>query len=161
MKPVTQTKRGGYDAPPEERGDCWPACLASILELPLDAVAVPHSDDPAVHWWDVTREALAPHGVYVAVADVKIYPDGHWLAIVPSLNLKDAEGTPLPHVIVMRGGEVAHDPHLGDRYAPGTPIGDLDVKDAYVLVPFEYRQARSSPGGLARRLYDDIPNWKA
>ncbi|MCH6575571.1 MAG: hypothetical protein IH795_10285, partial [Bacteroidetes bacterium] len=36
--PVNQTKFGGSDAPIEEQGDCFRACLASILELALDEV---------------------------------------------------------------------------------------------------------------------------
>lgn len=43
MKPVMQTKRGGSGAPPEERGDCLAACLASLLEVPIEDVPVPHN----------------------------------------------------------------------------------------------------------------------
>lgn len=135
MIPVRQTKRGGPNVPPEERGDCWDACLASLLEVPIDAVSVPHSDDPDHHWWDATREALEPHGYRAVCASISCYPDGYWIAAVPSKNL----GPGVSHVVVMLGGVVAHDPCLGARYPAGTPIEELDIKDAFVLVPREIR----------------------
>lgn len=139
MKPVRQTKRGGSQVPPEDRGDCWSACLASLLEVPIDAVPVPHSDDPEHHWFDETQQALAAHGYYAVCASIEIYPAGYWIAAVPSLNLTGADGKPELHVVVMQDGCVAHDPALGKRYDVGTPIGDLTVLDAFVLVPLELR----------------------
>jgi hypothetical protein len=130
MIPVKQTKRGGPDVPPEERGDCWPACLASLLEVPLEDVPIPHDDR---HWWDVTQEALAPHGYEAVHMDEKYWPAGYWIAAVPSRNL----GPGVKHVVVMRGGEVAHDPALGERYEVGTFIDDMKIHAAYVLVPLE------------------------
>lgn len=38
MIQVSQSTLGGIHGPPEERGDCFSACLASILELPLSEV---------------------------------------------------------------------------------------------------------------------------
>lgn len=141
MIPVKQTKRGGADVPPEERGDCWSACLASILEVPIEAVPVPHSDDPEHHWWDATQAALAPHGYRVVAASRSVYPSGYWIAAVPSKNLgTHDDGRPVPHVVVMDDGYVAHDPALGRTYAAGTPIEDLpDLLDAFVLVPLHVR----------------------
>lgn len=139
MKPVMQTKRGGSLVPPEERGDCWSACLASILEVPIEAVPVPHGEE--YHWWDVTQQALAPHG-YEAVAlsfQGFCWPEGYWIAQVPSLNLRKEDGTPEPHVVVMKGGQVAHDPCLGDRYSVGTDVGDLRVGEAFLLLPLQHR----------------------
>jgi hypothetical protein len=141
VKPVQQTKRGGPNVPPEDRGDCWSAVLASLLEVDIEDVAVPHSDDPEWHWWDATQRALEPHGYHCVVADTNVYPDGYWLAAVPSLNLGNYDdGRPVLHIIVMHDGDVVHDPGIGDkRYEPGTRIEDLDVRDAFVLVPHEIR----------------------
>lgn len=140
MKPVKQTKRGGPNVPPEERGDCWSACLASILEVPIAAVPVPHSDDLEHHWWNATQDALAPHGYEVVQTSWTCWPRSHWIAQVPSKNLgPEDDGTPVMHVIVMHGDEVAHDPCLGERYKVGTPLDDLDVHGAYVLVPLVTR----------------------
>lgn len=142
MKAVMQTKRGGPNVPPEERGDCFDACVASILGVPITAVPIAHSDDPEHHWWDAAQEAVGRLGYQLVVADAKCWPWGWWIAAVPSLNLGTYDdGRPVPHVIVMSGGTVAHDPSLGKRYEVGTPIDDLDVMDAYVLVPLEYAVA--------------------
>jgi hypothetical protein len=82
-----------------------------------------------------------PHGYHCVAANKSVYPDGYWIAVVPSLNLGNHDdGQPVTHVIVMHDGEVVHDPGLGDkRYEPGTRIEDLDVRDAFVLVPHEIR----------------------
>lgn len=44
LKPVHQTLFGNIEAAPEERGNCFPACVASILGIPL--AAVPHFYGP-------------------------------------------------------------------------------------------------------------------
>ncbi len=134
MKPVRQTKRGGADVPAEERGDCWDACLASILEVPIAAVPVPHSDDPEVSWWGTSQAALAPHGYQAIRVDAREYRT-YWIAVVPSRSL----GPGVMHVVVMHGDTVAHDPCIGDRYETGTSMYDIDVRDAYLLVPLVVR----------------------
>jgi hypothetical protein len=145
MIAVTQTKTGGSSASPEERGDCLPACIASLLELDIADVAIPHNDD--VHWWDATQAALEPHGFNIVVADAEYWPWGTWIAAVPSLNLTKPDGSPENHVVVMRGDELIHDPAMNKRYEIGTRLTDLKVLEAYVLVPFEPR----SPVSATRR----------
>jgi hypothetical protein len=143
MIPVMQTKRGGPGVPSHERGDCWPACLASILEVPIDEVLIPHSDTPESHWWDESQQALEPHGFEVVVTSWVCWPRGYWIASVPSKNLGcHDDGQPVMHVIVMHSHEVAHDPCLGECYSIGTAVGDLNVESAYVLVPLETRSLR-------------------
>lgn len=139
MKPVVQTRRGGHDVPPEQRGDCMQASIASILEVPIERVQIPHSDDE--HWWDTAQRGVRALGYALVVADPRIWPDTFWLAGVPSLNLFRENGSPLPHMIVMHDGVVAHDPSLGKRYEAGTPIDQIKVTDAYVLVPLVYEAA--------------------
>lgn len=137
MIPVMQTKRGGADVPVEERGDCLDACLASILEVPITEVPVPHTDE----WWDKAQEAVGRYGYHLVIFDVKLGgPDVYWIAGVPSKNLKRADDTPELHSIVMRGWDVVHDPCLGDRYEPGPLPEDIYPKDGWVLVPLEYEQ---------------------
>jgi hypothetical protein len=137
MKPVKQTKRGARDAPPEERGDCMDAAVASILELPLERVRIAHNDDE--HWWVTTQKALNPLGWAMVTADARVYPYSltgppvYWLASVPSLNLRGET-----HMIVMANDQVAHDPSMGESIEVGTLIGDLKVSAAYVLVPISY-----------------------
>ena len=147
MIAVTQTKRGGPDVPPEERGDCFDACLASLLEVDIREVHVPHVDA----WWDRAQEVVERHGyriVYLDYGDEGATASSlgewlgplYWLAAVPSLNLgADDDGRPVRHVIVMRGCEVAHDPSLGARYPHGPLADDVAVTDVMLLVPLEPR----------------------
>lgn len=139
MIPVMQTKRGGPDVPPDLRGDCLSACLASLLEVPIEEVSIPHSDRPEIHWWDTTQEALEPHGYRLVVGAPKVWPDTWWVAGVPSLN----HGPKVRHMVVMRSAYLAHDPALGLRYTEGAHVGTLVVQDAYVLAELAPRSRRS------------------
>lgn len=143
MIAVTQTKRGGPDAPPEERGDCFPACLASILEVELADVPVPHTDD----WWDKAQQAVGRHGHRILYISYDGAPttasalgdwlgDVYWIAAVPSLNLGTyPDGRPVGHVVVMRGGDVAHDPTLGKRRPLGPLADDVPIDAVMILLP--------------------------
>lgn len=59
MKPVFQTVFATEEHP--KQGDCFRACIASILELPIDAVpdfcAIPHDWENNFHEW------LSAHGL--------------------------------------------------------------------------------------------------
>jgi hypothetical protein len=137
VKPVRQTKRGGPNVRPEERGDCWDACLASILEVPVADAHVTHAVND---WWAESQRVLAQHGYEALPIHPTCHPSGYWIAGVPSKNLGSYDdGSPVMHVIVMRGGEVAHDPSLGDRYAAGMGLEDVEVADGFVLVPLAVR----------------------
>lgn len=60
MVPVPQL----IDSP--DTGDCFRACVASILEV--DPLTLPNINDPAYkdrYWRDVMNEALAPHNLAI------------------------------------------------------------------------------------------------
>jgi hypothetical protein len=143
--PVTQTRRGGPDAPIDERGDCFDACLASVLEVPIAETFVRHGDG----WWDAAQQVVARHGyrlIYAldrrtkAVEVAEWFGLVYWIAGVPSLNLgTDENGQPVMHVIVMRGDQIVHDPSLGDRYPLGPVDDEFEVHDAILLVELEPR----------------------
>lgn len=100
MKPIDQTTFGS------PYGNCFQACVASILELPLEDV--PHfceGDNP--RWLLDLEEWLRPRGL----APMLVQAEG-----CPALD--DAYGLlggPSPrgcnHSVVVRGVEVVHDPH--------------------------------------------------
>jgi hypothetical protein len=145
--PVKQTKVGGPDIPPEERGDCFAACIASVLEVPLADVPILIDDD----WWENTIAVVARHGHVVFEAyRHSLQPkgsdpltaeeigtwigDAYWIASVPSLNLGSYDdGRPVKHVVVMRGAELVHDPGLRKLYELGRI--DVPVLDAILLLP--------------------------
>lgn len=121
MKPVEQT----IARPP--KGDCFRACIASILEMPIADCPNPPSD-PDGHWWNEWIDWLRPRGLELIHWQV---PEGgraegeavcgalagYWIATVPSLNCPPNPERPNlgRHCIVMRGAEVAHDPSTGEK----------------------------------------------
>lgn len=141
MKPVEQT------IPTAPRGDCFRACIASILELPIEWCPNPH--DPEEHWWDAWNTWLRDRGFELVEWDVGtkgVYANlsGYWIATVPSLNSSASADTNLGrHCIVMYGNKIAHDPSLGKKRT------DRDWKEsdqffaATLLVPLD----PSSPTG--------------
>jgi hypothetical protein len=125
--PVRQTIGG----PPN--GDCFAACVASVLELPLSEVPNPVGE----RWREQWGDWLEGRGLSYVDVDLawgggawwRVAPGQLWIATVPSLN---HEG--LHHSVVMRGFELAHDPSLAERYeAVPTSI----VTDMQFLVPLD------------------------
>jgi len=112
MKPVYQTKFGGIKAPPEERGNCLQAALASILELPLEECFHSH-DFSGSTWYEELNKWLSQYGLVMAGFDVSDNKD----ALLPKLgfHLIDTKSTTLhdgeSHVVVGYNGEVVHDPN--------------------------------------------------
>lgn len=139
MKPVEQTIPG----PPH--GDCFRACVASILELPIEHLPNPHH--PEFHWWDAWNEWLQDRGFNLVEWDVPkggerpdglgvwCPLDGFWIATVPSLNVEPDPERPATgrHCIVMEGQRIAHDPSTAKKRT-GWEDGDR-VFSATVILP--------------------------
>ncbi len=135
---LKQTKLGGGHAPPEERGDCVPACIASILGKPIDAIANTHGEN----WWDRLQDEVGTHGYCIATIDLKLEPPpGYWIASLPSLNLPaEPDGKQPWHCIVCRGYDFVHDPSLGECYdaASWAEAWNADkVAEGWVLLPLD------------------------
>lgn len=99
--------------PPNTYGDCYRACIASIIEVPT--IAIPH---PGVrgeeHWRDeikVMDRWLAERGYWTFgikifdkdLAEYQEYAIGYYL-----LGGKSPRA---PHFVVARHGNIVHDPH--------------------------------------------------
>lgn len=126
MKPQLQTRFGGPNDPPEEQGNCWAACLASIIEVPLEKFPVPK----VISWpqyWDAVMEFLGALGYGVMRFEhlhekqlemTKQWP-WHYIASGRSPN------GDWDHCVVYFQGELVHDPR------PGTgiegPIKEIEV----------------------------------
>lgn len=108
--PVYQTMTVGNDG----AGNCFNACVASILELPLREVCdvLPTYDGNywgewkkwanarglEINFWSPRRGA--PKGFAIASGQGgRVYPEGH-----------DKAGQPILHAAVVFNGELAHDP---------------------------------------------------
>lgn len=133
MIPVNQTLFYEPDAPPEkQRGNCLTAVVASLLELPIEAVPnfvqdhVDHlgdSDDVGSewHWWTHLHRFLADRGlrmhylrnvesVQPVPADTATFPDpdsGEHYAVA-GISPRDDR---IHHIVIYRDGVMVHDPH--------------------------------------------------
>lgn len=100
MKPVDQTILG-------EKGNCFAACLASILEIPIDII--PEFNDP--QWLRLTNEWLAKRGLFYI--EVK-FEDDHYEFLKKFMGYHLICGRAwrnFDHAVVGYKGEIVHDPH--------------------------------------------------
>jgi hypothetical protein len=124
---ISQSVAGGHDLPPEERGDCVGACLASLLAQPLSAISNYHGDD----WWNQLQAEVGKFGYWIAhLQSGHGWPRGLWVAVVPSLNFEGST-----HVIVCRGSKVVHDPAPTNRREVGARVEN--VIEMWALVPLD------------------------
>lgn len=111
-------------------GNCFSACVASLLELPIDVV--PYFMEPK-DWFSGFLDWLRPRGWWAfattLVAGGKAwYPDCYYI-----MGGKSPRGD---HAVVARGGEIVHDPHP-------SRVGLVAREDAIILIPLD-------PGARAR-----------
>ena len=101
MKPVNQSRISYVD------GDCLRACIASVLELPLEDVPAYLKDDMGARY----NEWLQRFNLYLLCVrfDPGIGPVGYHLIEGPSRNGKDS------HVAVGLSGKIIHDPDPTSR----------------------------------------------
>lgn len=120
MKPIDQTQFAGEGA----GGDCVRASLASILELPIDAV--PHfleAADLPEQWEIEFLEWLEARGVTIWREQGHYVFEGFYLASGPAER-------GVSHMVVYRDGALAHDPHP-------SRAGLIDVAWSRMLLPFD------------------------
>jgi hypothetical protein len=109
-------------------GDCFAACMASLLELPIEVVPNDHSP----MYWSVWRTWLSQFGLEMRYSSAKgpIWASHPWIASVKSLNYP--AGT--THAILMDGHWVLFDPSTKKRYRKGTSLlGEEDVVGGYII----------------------------
>ncbi len=99
MIPVEQT----ILAPPD--GNCFAACVASIFEVPIEAV--PSIPEP--HWWPAVEAWLAPRGLSVLHFAVK--PDDDYRPPGYAIMHTDSPGGGCLHALVAKDGVVVWNPH--------------------------------------------------
>ncbi len=146
MRAVTQTSFYDPDAPPEkQRGNCLTAVVASLLELPIEAVPnfvqdhVDHAEDEADdagdwNWWTRLSRFITEQGHQMhylrnvedptpVPADKATFPDpepGEFYT-VSGISPRDSR---IHHIVIYRDGVMVWDPHP-DR------TGLAVVKDEY------------------------------
>ena len=124
MYPVFQT-RYGYPT-----GNCFAACVASILEMRLEDVfddsAIDRMGEDNSQWWDAWRTWLNGKGYDLCAcrADAWFFPPkGYALAGGKS------KSNGVSHSVVTLDGKLAHDPHEGWD-------GLASVEDYVIIYPF-------------------------
>ena len=117
MKPVFQTIRG------KVKGNCFAACMASILEMPLEAMPEYLDLPDQSRWLAVWREFLKPLGLGIAWFHHRegsecIPPRGYSIAAMRAPLDDAADNT---HAVVCLDGLIEHDPLTGKE----TPLNQF------------------------------------
>lgn len=137
MKPTDQTVFGYPD------GNCLPACLASILEVPLEEI--PHFGDEG--WFERFNDWLRPQGLYAYLVAWAEWWAPEGIYILSGLSPRaEAEGKEYLHAVVARGWEIIHDPHPSRE-------GLSSRVDCTLLIPFDPSRVNKLPA-----LPDEDPN---
>jgi len=111
--PVYQTRFGGFDSPVEEQGNCFQACVASILEIPLedafDAIKYPDGK-----WFNEFNRWLKKYNLACLAFEtseekpVSFSPlIGYAIMQCKSATLPNKES----HVVIIKDGVEVHDPN--------------------------------------------------
>lgn len=101
MKPVDQTIFG------HGKGNCFTACVASLLELPIEDVPYFMGD---CDWLSRFIDWCEARSVRVEFSTVFPSPKGEYV-IVGGVSPRTGKG----HACIALDGVIVHDPHVGDR----------------------------------------------
>lgn len=105
MKPVMQSKLYAQDA--IHNGNCYAACLASLLDLPLWMVPPFEDMFGRSDWHDRTQEWLERLFKLRLVRS-----EGHPVEMLPEYYIASGlSPRGVRHSVLYRAGQIAHDPH--------------------------------------------------
>ncbi len=102
-------------------GDCFPACMATLLDLPLEVLPNDHSE----YWFFIWERFLEQFGLKIDYHSAKgaIWSQHPWIASVKSKNYENGS-----HAIIMHnGGDVLFDPSTKKVYRKGQHLLGKDV----------------------------------
>jgi hypothetical protein len=117
MTPIDMTQI--HDPEKEIYGDCYRACLASLLELSPDVFPAPKSPDlPTEEWHKDYKQKLREYGIYALSFEVDKHIET-WFKLFKEEGIKiyhtltgDSPRFPgTSHSVVACNGEIVHDPH--------------------------------------------------
>lgn len=111
---------------PKGRGNCMSACIASILELPIDKVIDTTSDEirSALDWAQCIEDWLEEHDNLEMM--MVIDPESPKLKGVYSIGCGPSPRGDFHHAVVCKNGVMVFDPHPSDD-------GCLSFKYHYVI----------------------------
>lgn len=123
MIPVDQTIL--HDAERGIRGNCQQAAVASILDLPLEAVPNFHHCEQG--FWQGVKDFIRSRGYAMLVLRSDHY--NWWLSDSGVYYLAYGQSPRgVQHAVIYRHGKLAHDPHP-------SRAGIASVEEATILVP--------------------------
>ena len=118
-----------YDPENPKSGNCAQAAVASILGVNLESVPdfKKEAGEDAYSFWTLFEDFLFNQGFWTMRKDGPNYiPEGYYLACGPSSR-------DCGHMVVMRSGELAHDPHPSKE-------GIIEVEHIWMLIPMDPAQ---------------------
>ena len=141
MKKIYQDKFGNGNDEPENMGNCYPACVATLLSMELHEV--PHFHAMGMKWeeiWSWLRE----RGVYVMPMEWPLMPEWHTL-MTGTFGVFDGESPRFEdgtlHAVVGEitegGWKLLHDPHPEGNGFSGEP----KYVEIFHMHPFNGRAA--------------------
>jgi hypothetical protein len=121
MKPVMQTRFGFPN------GNCYAACVASILEMPIEDMPVIAADEDFNDRWDAW---YAEHGLarvtFRPGADWK--PKGYYVLCGKSpRDIFNGKGERVDHATVGLDGNFVHDPNPDGTFLLNGVIEEIDI----------------------------------
>lgn len=130
MTPVDQCYMNDPEA--DVHGDCFRACVASILEVKPEAV--PHFILHGSRWFRIATSFLyhLDREIEWNQGEIKGMPLDTW--VIATVHSPRREGT--LHSVIMRNGKMVHDPHPSRAY--GQYAGDWYTITPDSPSPFRY-----------------------
>jgi hypothetical protein len=129
---VTPTDQTTFGYP---GGNCFSACVASLLELPIADVPYFMGDKGTEDWFGPFAEWLKPHGFYPVCFGLQEgnawRPQGFHI-----LSGKGPRG--FDHSVVAREASIVHDPHP-------SRAGLVTRSDVIMLIPFDPSARKEAP----------------
>lgn len=97
----------------EQRGNCWTACIASLLDLGIETVPnfVQIDVDGGPNWFTHTLQFLNERGYHLVSVDPAAPGQDHYIQCGLSPRSPAADGVEVHHSVIYLHGELAHDPH--------------------------------------------------
>lgn len=114
MTPIFQDKffKPGVGAD-GQRGNCFSACIASLLDLPLKAV--PNFVEIDVlggpNWWWLADKYLGLLGYTIVEVSPRNPPSGYYM--MGGISPRSTDDCVVHHAVIGKDGEIVHDPMPG------------------------------------------------
>jgi len=131
MRKIKQTWLGGANAPVNGNGNCFQACVASVLEIPLEG-SFNHGLFSDEEWFERFNEWLRQYRL--ACIFIQCSPDkplNSTLLFGIHIAEMEAVGANLKHAVVIDGDKIIHDP------MPYLNTKEYTCCGIYFFVPFD------------------------